>query len=216
MVRLADPSAAPRAYSSRLRDEQVDATRIRILDATLRVMARGVAALSIPAVAREAGVSIPTVYRHFGSKPGLLAAVYPHVARRSGLPHVEQLEPPRSLEGLRSGLRDVYARMASIGADELVAAAFSGPAAEELRHVDVPRRLAAFKRLSDAAMPELSETERERVARLLVVLTTSSAARTWLRHLGSSPDGAADDVAWVIRSAVAGAAATRRDGVAGR
>ena len=47
-------------------------------------MASGLASLSIPAVAREAGVSVPTVYRHFGTKDDLLAAVYPHVARGSG------------------------------------------------------------------------------------------------------------------------------------
>ncbi len=205
-----------RAYRSRLRVEQAETTRARILDATLRVMARGIAGLSIPAVAREAGVSVPTVYRHFGTKRRLFAAVYPHVARRSGLPRAEDLEPPRSLDGLRDGLRAVYARMESIGADELTAAAFSGPAGEEVRHIDIPHRRAAFRRLTDTAMPELSETERDRVARLLVVLTTSSAVRTWREHLGSSVDEAADDVAWLVRSAVAGAGTASRGRAAGR
>ena len=202
MNRLAD---AGRPYRSRLRDEQAEATRGRILDATLRVMARGMAGLSVPAVAREAGVSLPTVYRHFGTKQGLFAAVYPHVARRAGLPRVEDLEAPRSLDGLRDGLRALYARMESVAADELTAAAFSGPAAEHVRRIDMPHRLAAFRRLADATTPELSELERERVARLLVILTTSSALRIWREHLGSSADEAADDVAWVLRSAVAGA-----------
>jgi AcrR family transcriptional regulator len=160
-------------------------------------------------VAREAGVSVPTIYRHFGAKHGLFAAVYPHVARRAGLPHQEDLEPPRSLDGLRETLRAVYARMESIGADELAVAAFSGPAAEHVRRIDMPHRLAVFRRLADATTPELSELERDRVARLLVVLTTSSALRTWLEHLGSSADEAADDVAWVVRSAVAGASGTK-------
>jgi AcrR family transcriptional regulator len=198
-----------RAYRSGLREEQAAATRARILDATLRVMARGIGGLSVPAVAREAGVSIPTIYRHFGTKERLFAAVYPHVARRAGLPHQEDLEPPRSLDGLRDTLRAVYARMESIGADELTVAAFSGPAAEEVRRIDMPHRLAAFRRLADATTPELSNLERDRVARLLVVLTNSSALRTWLEHLGSSADEAADDVAWVVRSAVAGASGAK-------
>lgn len=194
-----------RTYRSRLRDEQAEATRSRILDATLGVMARGIAALSVPAVAREAGVSVPTIYRHFGSKRGLYAAVYPHVARRAGLPRPEDLEPPRSLDRLRDGLRTVYARIESVAVEELAVAAFSGPGAEEVRRIDMPNRLAAFRRLADTIMPGLGEVERGRIARLLVVLTTSSALRTWRDLLGSSADEAADDVAWIVRAAVAAA-----------
>jgi AcrR family transcriptional regulator len=54
------------AYNE-LRAAQAQATRARILEATVNVMARGVASVSIPAVAREARVSVPTVYRHFGT-----------------------------------------------------------------------------------------------------------------------------------------------------
>jgi AcrR family transcriptional regulator len=204
-----------RAYRSPLREEQAEATRVRILDATLRVMARGIGGLSVPAVAREASVSIPTIYRHFGTKERLFAAVYPHVARRAGLSRHEHPEPPRSLDELRDGLRAVYARIESVGADELAVAAFSGPAAEEVRRLDMPHRLAAFRGFADTAMPGLTEAERRRVARLLAVLTTSSSLRTWRGLIGSSADEAADDVAWVIRSAVAGAGGAkppRRDG----
>ena len=66
MTRIA--KAPARTYRSELRAQQADETRARILDATVRVMARGLASLSIPAVAREAGVSVPTVYRHFATK----------------------------------------------------------------------------------------------------------------------------------------------------
>jgi AcrR family transcriptional regulator len=209
-------AAGQRPYGSRLRDEQAEATRARILDATLRVMARGIAGLSIPAVAREAGVSVPTIYRHFGTKRGLFAAVYPHVARRAGLPRLEDLEAPRSLDGLRDGLRAVYARIESVAVDELAAAAFSGRAAEDVRRIDMPHRRAAFRRLADAVMPGLSDVERNRISRLLAVLTTSSALRTWRDYLGSSADEAADDVAWVVRSAVAGANAAGSRGEEGR
>ncbi len=60
------------------------AVRSRILDATGPLMARGVARASpIPAVAREAGVWVPTVYRHFATKQQLIEAIYPHVMRRA-------------------------------------------------------------------------------------------------------------------------------------
>src|ERR687892_583337 len=79
-----------RAYNQ-LRAEQAERTRVGILEATLRVMARGVASVSIPAVAREAGGSIPAVYRHFGTKQDLLAAVY--------LGSAEGTVPAHAIEG---------------------------------------------------------------------------------------------------------------------
>lgn len=52
------------------------ATSTRILDATLeRVATVGLAGLALEDVAVDAGVSRQTVYRHFGSRDGLLSAV---------------------------------------------------------------------------------------------------------------------------------------------
>lgn len=56
--------------------EALPATHTAILDATLLVLARvGIAKLAMEDVATEAGVSRQTVYRHFGSRDGLLSAV---------------------------------------------------------------------------------------------------------------------------------------------
>jgi len=198
--------ATPRPYRSQLRAEQTEETRARILDAALRVMARP-RDVAIPDVAREAGVSIPTIYRHFGTKSDLLHELYPHVARRAGLAlaRFEDIPLPRSLDELRAGLRAAYARIEAVGQDDLAVAALSGPAADEVRRVSMPRRLAAFRSLVDRIKPGLDEIEPDRVAPVLVVLTTSSALLTWREYLGSSADEAADDVDWVVRSALASA-----------
>jgi hypothetical protein len=45
----------------------------------------------------------------------------------------------------------------------------------------------------------------------MVVLTMSSALRTWRDYLGASVDDAADDVEWTLRSLIA-ARSTRSDG----
>jgi AcrR family transcriptional regulator len=207
-MRIAKPTARP--YRSRLRAEQAKETRARILDAALRVMA-GPRDVAIPDVAREAGVSVPTIYRHFGTKADLLDELYPHVARRAKLAiaRFEDIPPPRSLDELRAGLRAAYARIEAVGQDDLAVAALSGPAADEVRRVSMPRRVAMVRPLVETLMPGLGEIERDRIVRVLVVLTTSSALRTWLRYLGSSADEAADDVDWLIRSALAG---SREDG----
>jgi len=189
-----------RTYRSRLRADQVEETRARVLDATIRVMAGGLAYVSIPAVAREAGVSVPTVYRHFATKRDLLAAVYPHVARRAGL---DKLVAPSSMDEFRNGLRTYFDRTDSL--DDLARAAMAGPAADEPRRISMPGRLAMFRRLADSVEPELAHVHRDRIARLLAILTTTSALRMWRDHLGSSVDEAADDVDWMVRAAIAAA-----------
>lgn len=55
---------------------EVGATRQSVLDAALALLAdRGVGKLTLEDVAGEAGVSRQTVYRHFGSREGLISAV---------------------------------------------------------------------------------------------------------------------------------------------
>jgi AcrR family transcriptional regulator len=62
-------------HSPRNRERQKLETRRRIIDAACRVFARdGILASTTAAVAREAGVSQGSVFVHFGSQEGLLAA----------------------------------------------------------------------------------------------------------------------------------------------
>jgi AcrR family transcriptional regulator len=203
MTRIANGKS--RAYGSPLRAQQAEETRERILDATVRVIAEGLAFVSVPQVAREAGVSVPTVYRHFATKRDLLAAVYPHAVRRAGM---DEVVIPRSMDELRGGLRAYFERTDSFG--DLARAAMASPAAEELRRINMPDRVAIFRRLADSIEPKPSKADRDRIARLLVILTASSALRLWRDQLGSSVEEAADDVDWVLRAAIA--SATSRNG----
>ena len=198
MTRIAQQPA--RVYRSEYREAQAEETRARILDATMRVMATGLAGLSVPAVAREAGVSVPTVYRHFRTKRDLLAAVYPHAARRSGL---DTIADPRSLDELRPMIRAVVERLDAL--DDLSRAAMASPGASEVRHATMPTRYERIRRVTDSFEPKLGKADRDRITRLLVVLTASSSLRMWRDHLGLSVDEVADDVDWIVRAAVAAA-----------
>ncbi len=193
MTRLSN--APGRTYRSELREKQAEETSARILDAAIKVIAGGLAFVSVPAVAREAGVSVPTVYRHFRTKRDLLAAIYPHTMRRAGL---NEVVVPRSMDELRQGLRAHFERTDSLG--DLARAAMASPAADDVRRLNIPRRLAAFRRVADSIEPKPSEVNRDRIARLLVILTASSALRLWRDQLGSSVDEAADDVDWALRA----------------
>lgn len=195
MNRIAESS--PRRYRSALRADQADATRRRILDALVQVMAEGMASVSIPAVARRAGVSVPTVYRHFGSKRDLFAALYPHVVYRGAM---DRLPLPDTLDGFGPGLRKQFAHLDAVG--DVERAAMLSPAGQEARRSAMPSRIEWTRRLADAIVRDGSPIDRERLTRLLVVLTGSAAFRTWRDDLGCSPDEAADDVEWAVRTLI--------------
>jgi AcrR family transcriptional regulator len=203
MTRIANRRG--RKYSSQLRAEQAQDTRARILDATVPLMAHGLANLSIPAVAREAGVSVPTVYRHFATKQDLIEAIYPHVTRRAA---INQPPPPRSISELRDGVRARLMHLNSLD-DESRAVMASG-ASDELRRATMPNRVAVFRALADSVEPKLADADRDRLARLLVVLSRSSSLRTWQDYLGLSVDEVAEEIDWLVKAAIA--ASARRKG----
>jgi AcrR family transcriptional regulator len=198
MTRIANSAA--RTYQSELRAEQAEETRRRILDAALRVMSTGLARLSVPAVAREAGVSVPTVYRHFGTKSNLLAGMYPHAARRAGL---DRVPDPSTVGDVKSAVRALIGRLDAL--DDVSRAAFASPIADEVRHATMPSRFARTRRLVESIEPPLSSADLDRITRLLVVLISQSSLRTWRDHLGVSADQAADDVDWFLRALIAAA-----------
>lgn len=191
-----------RSYTSPLRDEQARRTRERILDGVLATLARGVAELSVPAVAAEAGVSVPTVYRHFGSKRGLLAALPEHVNRRSGLlPET----PPANLGEVARAARMVYRRYREL--DPTLRAAMASELGGTMRRESIPRRLAMFREAIEASAPGLDAATIDRLARLMLLLFSSAMVRAFDDYLGRTGNAAADDVAWAVDALVAGARA---------
>lgn len=188
---------ARRPYKGELRSQQQAATRERILQATVRVMARGLADVTMPAVAREARVSVPTVYRHFRTKRDLLAALQPHLQQRAG---IDRIALPTSVEGLRTTLGSLLAGMERL--DDVTRAAHASPAAEEVRRVHAPNRFKLARSVVDPIAPGLSEADRDRVTRLLVILTASPARRMWRDDFGLSADEIADEIDWTLRAAI--------------
>ncbi len=163
-----------RAYDSELRAEQADATRRKILDALVRTMGRGVAALSIPAVAREAAVSVPTVYRHFHSKAALVAALSADLVGRTGL------MDPSMLEGadLPTIVQEMYRRNAGMDA--------------EVRAVALARKTIAER------VPGLTGDDLDRFTRVFLILTSSATMRAYKDYLGLDAWQAGKDVSWAV------------------
>jgi AcrR family transcriptional regulator len=68
--------AVKRRYDNSRRQAQVRATRLRVIEAAKRLFTEhGYPATTIEAIAEAADVPLPTLYRLFGSKRALLAAV---------------------------------------------------------------------------------------------------------------------------------------------
>lgn len=76
----------PRPYRSRARAEATEQTRLRIAAAAAAVLrAKGAGGFSLESVAQAAGVTRLTVYNQFGSRRGLLEAVFDDRAAQGGL-----------------------------------------------------------------------------------------------------------------------------------
>ncbi len=74
---MARPVKPPRRYDASRRQEQARETRQAVLAAAReRFLEQGYARTTIAAVAAQAGVSVETVYKAFGNKPGLAKALF--------------------------------------------------------------------------------------------------------------------------------------------
>ena len=83
----------PRSYASPMRAAASSEKRSRIIEAAARLLRENasVASFSLEAVAREARVSRLTVYHQFGSRRGLLEAVFDEIAIQGGLTQIAEV-----------------------------------------------------------------------------------------------------------------------------
>lgn len=190
----------PRKYHSELREAQTGATRDKILDALVEVLASGVDNLSVPAVAGRAGVSVGTVYRHFGDKSGLLEALVPYAGRRSGIA-IDSL--PETVEDFDDVVRRVFRHFEAT--DDLLRAALASSIGRDVRMRSTPERFEAMREPFRTVEPNLQPDQMDHIAKAALILTASDTYQQWKDRFGMGPDEAADEVMWVIRTLLRGA-----------
>ncbi len=180
-------------YHSPLREEQMEKTREQIIEALVRTMAHGMAALSIPAVAREAGVSVPTVYRHFHTKRELIESLGGYLLKKIGFTN---LVLPHSPQELASSVQDLFVMYE--GTDEALRAAAMSEFAYEARKQALPARL---KIIEDALAPvrlRFNDEDWRRLCTIAFILSTTAIVRAFKDYLDLSGEEAGSTVAWAI------------------
>lgn len=186
-----------RTYQSEVRDAQAEATREKILESVVVVMAGGAAELTVPAVAKEAGVSIPTVYRHFGNKQGLMSALVGHIGDRLG---ISPEMAPADITDIDGFVRVLFRQLEE--ADPLIRAALAaGPSP---RSASVQVRMGAIQDLLERSDPPVPDDVTERLAQVMLILTCSQALQLWNDRFDLTTDQVADTVSWAIKAMVAG------------
>lgn len=186
-----DPGDRP-TYAER-RAAMADETRTRILDACVAIIARGVAELSIPAVAREAKVSVPTVYRNFADKKTLVHETALHLWRLRGAPSAAP-----TIDEMPASIRRMFAQSAS--ANETVRAALASELIlEARREIGEPnKRVETTARVIDPAIRALPPRDRELAALVTTVLCSSATLRAFREVAQTGPEEAAEAVIWAI------------------
>lgn len=110
MERKRDP-VKRRPYDSSRRQEQARETQDAVLEAArVRFLRDGFTATTIAAIAGDATVSVDTIYKTFGGKPGLVRAIYERGLAGEGPVHAEV----RS-DALQTTERDPHELMRGIG-----------------------------------------------------------------------------------------------------
>jgi AcrR family transcriptional regulator len=169
-----------RRYEQRLRAEEAEKTRSRIIDAVLeRLRAAPSEPVSIERIAEMAGVARSTVYAIFGSRAGLFDAVGAELQERTGYRQlVEASHQPDARVALRGGLR---------AASEMLAA-----------ERDIRRALHSMAQLDQEAVGHAIERWEEERASGMARIAAQLQEQGHLRAGVSAEE--ANDVLWVITS----------------
>jgi AcrR family transcriptional regulator len=186
---------AARSYSSPLRAEQMEQTRLRILQAVTEVIADpGSEEVTIPLVARRARVSLRTVYRYFQTREALFDAWSEWMDQTL---QIQLHSYPQQAERLPSFARALYRSYDESGA--LVRAMLSSSAGRALRERSRRRRQREFKRAMGELTAGLGERQRARALAVVYLLVSAPAWQAMRDQWGLDGEEAGKAAAWAVR-----------------
>ena len=185
----ADDGTAPPVS---LREQQRTLTRRRILTALAELIeSQHPLEITMAAVAARAGVSEPTLYRHYPNKRTLFSALGSELYRNTtaGITLT-------SLDELVDFLPALYQQLAHMEATTRWNLA--SPQDEAVRP-NAEERMAILKEAAGDLLAELDPAEAEALMRALLLLTSPIPMIYWQDYLGSTVEEAAHTAAWIIQ-----------------
>jgi AcrR family transcriptional regulator len=177
-----------------LREAQRAVTEQRIVEALAALIDQEhPLEISMTAVAKRAGVSEPTVYRHFPTKRDLFAAL----ARRQFQAVATGLAPA-SADDLGQAVHTVFRRSAEM--ENTVRWTLAAPDPQRVPRPNVQARLAMLRTALSDVLEDLDDDTAQLLLRTVVLLTSPMAWLYWKDYLGLDPATAADTAAWAIKT----------------
>jgi AcrR family transcriptional regulator len=198
---------SPRRYESPTRDAAAEETRQRIVNAAGEILAgpKGFAGMSLDAVAKVAGVTRLTIYNQFGTRRGLLEAVFDERARQGGLtaiPAAMALPRPKAAVLRIAEIFCAFWASDASGLAQVWAATIGDPELSEGIKARNERRRAIFRTLV-TRMVERGEIQKARASDLIDLLHALTSLPFYLEL--SAPSRSAEAIAYIIRETVEGA-----------
>lgn len=191
-VATARKTSTRRSYDNTLRTEHAQQTRQRILDAAVAELGTApLHGITLAGVARRAGVSEPTLYRHFGSRDRLLGALDQHARDQLGLPPMAA-----SVQDLPRVVTELFQQFEQHG--QVLLAATRAGVGLEMRRQGRKRRTEQLRALVVGSAPHLDVAEAEGVAAVMRVLMSWESYRTLTTDLGLDADEAGRAVSSAI------------------
>jgi AcrR family transcriptional regulator len=191
------PRLSKRRYDNKLRRERAETTRTRILDAVAEQLAdKSLAKLSVARIAERAGVSEPTVYRHFANRAELWKAFHVHI-RNS----VAMEWEPKTIEDMLDGIDERFDKFDALA--PYVVAGFNAPVGREYRKFARAAREEMSQPLLDELTDGLDDTEARHAAVMVRYLCSSLAWKTLREDHGFDGRESAGAVRFALKAIVA-------------
>lgn len=182
------------SYRSPLREEQAARTREKIEQAAASLMqsADDPEAITYKAVAKRAGVTEMTVYRHFPTREDLLRGLWRQLNARMGA----GIGMPASIDELLAQHGNLLRGFDRIAPQ--IVASITTPQGREMRAALNPQRRRAFRAIVDEAAPHLGPAARTRAAAILQLLHSAHAWMSLRDQWGMDGREAAEATRWAI------------------
>jgi AcrR family transcriptional regulator len=181
----------PRSYNSPLREDQMEQTRLRILETVADMLADGCDEITVASVAVRAKVSVRTAYRYFQTKEELIDAFNEWLAKHWGTPplpvSVDEL-PEMAAKLLESFERN----------EKLVRAARRSSSATEVRKRRKADQLRMLMRAIAKHAPHYDDAMVRKISAMFLNILNSEAWLSMTDHVGLTTPQAIEAVQWAI------------------